>query len=419
MFLSLENIGKIHKADIEIKGITIIAGENNTGKSTVGKVLYSIFNSFYHIEEQIYQQKKDSIFNDLSMLQISNGKNTKNYRPVINLVELIIKNQGKYIKDTKKLMKDVEQFLYRDSDIHINTEAMSFIFKHIVEILKIKNEDFFNKAMTNRFNAEFASQINNIYTEKDGQIHLTIKDKTMDITVTANNIKLNSTQKSLDTEAIYIDDPFVVDELPSMYLNNSDSLNDHRNDLKHKLYIKKQKQNMINEMVSVNKLNNIYEQLNPICDGSLENDNNEFGYRKAGAKQRLDVRNISTGLKTFVILKTLLQKGWIETKGTIILDEPEIHLHPEWQLLFARLIVLLQKELDMHILLNTHSPYFLNAIEVYSAKYNIADKCKYYLAYLDNDIASIKDVTDNTEMIYAKLAKPLQDLENERYNNDR
>lgn len=92
----------------------------------------------------------------------------------------------------------------------------------------------------------------------------------------------------------------------------------------------------------------------------------------------MNVRNLSTGLKTFVILKMLLTSGVIERNGTIILDEPEIHLHPEWQLLFAELIVLIQKEFGVHVLLNTHSPYFLNAIEVYTVKYGVDDKCKYY-----------------------------------------
>ena len=36
MKLTLKNIGKIGTASVEINGITVIAGENNTGKSTVG-----------------------------------------------------------------------------------------------------------------------------------------------------------------------------------------------------------------------------------------------------------------------------------------------------------------------------------------------------------------------------------------------
>ena len=113
----------------------------------------------------------------------------------------------------------------------------------------------------------------------------------------------------------------------------------------------------------------------------------------------------------------LLTSGVIERNGTIILDEPEIHLHPEWQLLFAELIVLIQKEFGVHVLLNTHSPYFLRAIQVYSAKYESADTCKYYLSEVFEDQANITDVTDNIDKIYAKLSRPLQRLEDERWQD--
>ncbi len=44
MRLTIKNIGKIDEADIELNGITVIAGENNTGKSTVGKTLFCVLN---------------------------------------------------------------------------------------------------------------------------------------------------------------------------------------------------------------------------------------------------------------------------------------------------------------------------------------------------------------------------------------
>ena len=36
MRLHIENIAKFEMADIDIDGITVIAGSNNTGKSTIG-----------------------------------------------------------------------------------------------------------------------------------------------------------------------------------------------------------------------------------------------------------------------------------------------------------------------------------------------------------------------------------------------
>lgn len=60
MILSLKNIGKVESAKVELNGITVIAGENDTGKSTIGKALYSIFNGFYKIECIITQLVLDA-----------------------------------------------------------------------------------------------------------------------------------------------------------------------------------------------------------------------------------------------------------------------------------------------------------------------------------------------------------------------
>ena len=68
--------------------------------------------------------------------------------------------------------------------------------------------------------------------------------------------------------------------------------------------------------------------------------------------------------------------------------------------------------------MNTHSHYFLDAIEVYSKKHGVADKCRYYLSDSKDGVAFMTDVTGNTELIYKKLARPLQTLENERYRDE-
>ena len=52
-------MAKIENAVLNIDGITVIAGENNTGKSTIGKVLFAIFNSMNNMEEKIKQEKRN------------------------------------------------------------------------------------------------------------------------------------------------------------------------------------------------------------------------------------------------------------------------------------------------------------------------------------------------------------------------
>lgn len=42
MNIKLENIGIIKNSNIKLDGLTIITGQNNSGKTTVGKVIYSL-----------------------------------------------------------------------------------------------------------------------------------------------------------------------------------------------------------------------------------------------------------------------------------------------------------------------------------------------------------------------------------------
>lgn len=427
MILTLKNICKIENATIELNGITVIAGENDTGKSTVGKVLYCIFNSFYKLEEQIYRERKDAIDRILDMAY-SNATNrlTKRF-DIGEMADTILQNANSYIDSLDLLQKDIlKLFLQNDGNIekYINELLLEKTAKKVREFLDVPEETIFKTVLSKKLDSEFNGQINNIYFPEDiGHIELSINDNNVKISVIDNEVKEISEKFNLNTEVIYLDDPFALDDIKSMPpFSKYNNYSNHRVHLQSKLSGisgDSSVKDAIIEIITTNKIDNILSKINTICSGELiRTRKTSFGYKKNNSDAVLDVKNISTGLKTFVILKTLLLNGSLEENGTIVLDEPEIHLHPEWQLLFAELIVLIQKEFGMHILLNTHSPYFLNAIEVYAAKYKIADKCKYYMSENVDTKSVIIDVTHNIEKIYQKLARPLQNLENERYGDD-
>ena len=96
----------------------------------------------------------------------------------------------------------------------------------------------------------------------------------------------------------------------------------------------------------------------------------------------------------------------------MILDEPEAHLHPKWQNLFAEIMILLAKEVGCHILLTTHSPNFMLALEANMRKYEAVNICNFYQTSHINDSAFVnyRCVNDSLEDIYEDFVTYLSDM---------
>ncbi len=435
MKISLKNIGKVREANVEIKGITTIAGLNNTGKSTVGKSLFSVFNSFYNLRNKIDDTRKDIILSEIKRaFEIEEIFFWDIDYPKIT--EIIIENKEKILRNEDELnLRLIKDILYNDVIYYfleervpkeelskqLSNEMIENILKICKDILGVSDTEIFKGVCQKQMNIEFNSQISNLDSDELSNIILEIKRKNIKLDIKNHKIEKIDNLFSLNTEIIYYDSPFILDDVKKyLYEENSEHFN-HNDLVKYHLVNRKTKnmvEEAINESIFNKKAISIMERLNKISQGELAIlSDGEVIYRTEKEKP-LNIENLSTGLKSFVILKTLLSKRYIKDNGILILDEPEVHLHPEWQLIFAELIVLIQKEFNLHILLNTHSIYFLRALEIFSVKHKISEKCKYYLAENEEELSIIKDVTDNIELIYEKLADPLQTLENLRCEDD-
>ena len=427
MKLYLENLAKIKKADLEFNGITVIAGENNTGKSTIGKLLFSIFNTMYQVEAKIAQQKEDIIFRTIySLLQEQSNldKTTPfhsddflfDHSPSIRVVSLELANEiiSLPTKNKESLFELINNFFHEESYSSIvSNKVISNIVEKVINIFNIPNEKLLQEISTNSFNQTFEQQISPL-TNEDliSNIELTIKEKKLAFQFQLNQCNYLNSEFNILHQAFYIDNPFLIDQMNQRTnIRRMKSTDIHL--LKH---LQKESTDaftgIFDTVITKERLNNIYDILNDIVEGKIiSNRNNEYYLSSKSFHKPINIKNLSTGLKSFTLIKILLENGSLKEKDILILDEPEIHLHPEWQLIYAELLVLLQREFDLTIIITTHSPYFLDAIDVFSAKHNISEKIKYYLAENKEQISIFYNITNQINLIYKKLSDPLQKLE--------
>lgn len=429
MQLKISNVAKIKEAVINIDGITVIAGENNTGKSTIGKLLFAIFNSMNNMSGKIGQEKRNEIYQILNLL-------IQNYIMQKGITQTESRSRNMYLskklteKLTEKIMEisqnendeNTEEYVSNaviDSELFKDTEdAEDFINECTLKlktIVNISDKKVMTEIITRWFNRVFENQMSPLMEDDiKSKINLTIKNKELEFNFQDNSCIDWNSEMNILHQAFYIDNPFIVDYMSDRYIRNNVKTTDAHL-LKHLCKQEDIFEGIFDTVVVKDKLNEIYKMLGQLIEGEIiGNQDGEYYLKSSQYTKPLNIKNLSTGLKSFALIKRLLENGSLKEKDILILDEPEIHLHPEWQLAYAELIVLLQKEFDLTMIITTHSPYFLDAIDVFSAKYEMSNRVNYYLAENEGVTSYMRDVTNNIDAIYKKLSHPMQKLENIR-----
>lgn len=120
----------------------------------------------------------------------------------------------------------------------------------------------------------------------------------------------------------------------------------------------------------------------------------------------------SAGIKEISIIQILLQNNKLKENSFLIIDEPEANLHPSWQIKYAEILVLLVKDLNIHIYLNSHSPMFIEAISLYAQYYDLLDQTNFYLTQDCDDKFDFRKINPkNMGLVYENLTKPYDELD--------
>lgn len=327
MRIKLENIGMLKEADVQIDGLTVIAGENDTGKSTVGKMIFMLLSNLVHhssayksdsMEKRYYPDIEDIFGND-SLLKDGyfacfEGSGT---------IEM---------KATKKGLHS-KPFVYNpDSPVKI-----PFL---------IDTPDILNKA-------KYIKNTNLLMTQNKLKFFL----------------------------PVYVTDLVL----------------------------------RLSQDISKTHENSFFKAIKDVIGGEVfyDSQKDDFYFKRDALECPVNMHSTANGIKMFGFLQILIANGSLNKDSMLILDEPEVHLHPKWQLKYAEILIELIKS-GVYVVVNSHSPYMIEALKVYSDKEGIADKTNFYLAKKSDDgvTASMKNSSDDLEPIFSKLAEPYRVFDN-------
>ncbi len=155
-------------------------------------------------------------------------------------------------------------------------------------------------------------------------------------------------------------------------------------------YLKKLGYDWTLKLIDKNK--NIYEIL-------LSKEGKEFYINQASSGEK-EIINFLLGVFAFNI-----------NNGIIIIDEPELHLHPKWQNLLLELFIELSSFTKNQFIISTHSPVFINdksynhIFRIYKDKNNTSK----VTVLKDNDQLKLKDIlhiinsTNNEKIFFADI----------------
>ena len=321
--LVIKNFGPIKSVDLELGKMTILIGEQATGKSTIAKVLAvcryfsfitDVTNNLFHIENLYF----DVIFKDYGIQEYINDQSYFLYDCSDYKLEVTIVHDGKYITNLDKNIR--QPFIKFQPRI---LEEKSENFKLLMsELNKIKFKANYGEILT-----QYISQNWNIPT-----------------TFLLNEVKE------------VMNNPFYFPTergLQSIFSLGKDSIQNLSDSLFNQLsLLDKTYKNFLNE-VEIEPLNIFYKY-----------QNNQGYIRKKEEINYYPLRNGASGYQSIVpIVLTIKYYTEIERrKRTFIVEEPELNLFPKSQKKLMEFFVENINNSGHSFLLPTHSPYFLSAI---------------------------------------------------------
>lgn len=415
--LEISDFRAIGHADIILDGITVIAGENGSGKSTISKLLYHTIKVINEYDRIIDEQLKNKL-----------RRISSNFKDVLRDYSYVFKDDETKYEELNRQFNEAIQLVSKDFDdsrlyfTKISVEAITWV-NEIIE--KLKNPDTRVQLMSLSIfrNSDSSKHIDSINKKLKSVLPLNqqgeISDSTIEITFNTLIEYIQKLYSECNDKKYnrYIDE--LNNKLKRLFEEGADSIN--YNIYEHDLGLIERE---LNKIYTISQINNVIYIDTPMAMGVLDNSNknehwndlnkllmndyysnddtfsnqiihgtsrfertdlfrNKFVFKRDDGKE-FNLIEVATGIKSFSILQMLLNNGSLNSGTLLILDEPEAHLHPQWIVEYGRFLVYLNKEIGVKFLVASHNPDMVSALKYISEKEGKPENLNFYLAELSS-----------------------------------
>lgn len=399
----LENIGLIEKAEVSLNDFTLICGQNNTGKTYITYSIYgflyswddlvdfniekSIFdeleeNGFCNIDITIYENKLKDILNRLSSRYTNKLSNIfsvdddwfeySKFEVIVDNFKLDLSTElestfSSSKKDILQLKKSKDSNLLEISTLmpNVNKQLPHFVLERGI-----------NRALGDIYFKEYFKAPFIITSERTG-ISLFYKELDINKNVMVEHITNN---KSKDI------DPFKLFE---------DSISRYAMPIRHNIdYTRDLGDGICKKKSFLYGDKEILGYFSDILQGTYKVINKEVYFVTKKNKKQIPMYFSSSATKSLIELYFYIQHS-AQEGDLLIIDEPELNLHPDNHMKIARLLAhLLNKGIDIFI--TTHSDYLVKELNnLIRLNHKITDKEKILkkYKYKEHDILDYKRIS--------------------------
>ena len=389
----------IKKANIAIDGISVLAGVNGSGKSTLARWLYYIINATHSFEQYQRSYFIQSLEQEIEKVHrvFRSSPRSLDYQSIKASIRRFRQNEElewdilkqTYFSFVEKAEVDLSDYAKTNP---LNGRLSNFLLgknlpeetnnRQIIDTYILECYDTYEKGfLTFRqkvesckrddlgdvISSEFSKgeQLPDMITLAEGETDL-LRNETFSPPLMLNR-------------AIYIDSPMAVSS-KSFYLFSRNAWDE----LQYYLYNENpQKKSLFSDQLRI--------EIQSVIGGDIQLVEDKFGIDRelhyVSKKQGIDISisDAATGIKTFAYMMQLLNNGWLDKETLLLIDEPEAHLHPQWIVEFARLLVRIHKALGVKVLIASHNPDMIAAIQAIALKEGVIKDTVFYLTHREKD----------------------------------